>query len=213
MTITLTSLAQQQQLQPIQRFLNSPTPQQWLDVAINQENRDTLLIDHALCEKKAASSAISLMHRYSACSALIKKMSRLAREELKHYELVLNIINRRKIHYENLPPSNYVPHMRRYIRFTEPEKLVDELIIGAIIEARSCERFFLLVPHLDDELAHFYTSLLNSESRHFEDYLTLAKTYAKEDITQRIALFTEKESEYINISDSVFRFHSGILEK
>lgn len=198
-------------LLPIQQFLSSATPPKWLETAINPQNLNTLLIDHALCEKKAASSAISLMHRYYKYGALIKKMSRLAREELKHYELVLAIINRRGIHYENLPPSSYVNHMRHYVRSTEPEKLVDELIIGAIIEARSCERFSLLIPHLDEELSSFYASLLASESRHFEDYLTLAKTYAKEDIAKRVALFTEKESEYIHGTDTVFRFHSGIL--
>lgn len=152
------------------------------------------------------------MHRYFKYSALVKKMSRLAREELKHYELVLAIINRRGIHYENLPPSSYVNNMRHYVRSTEPEKLVDELIIGAIIEARSCERFSLLIPHLDEELSTFYASLLASESRHFEDYLALAKTYAKEDIAKRVALLTEKESEYIHAADSVFRFHSGIIQ-
>lgn len=170
-----------------------------------------LLVDHALCEKKAASSAISLMHRYPERVALLKKMSRLAREELKHYEMVLAIINRRKIAYENLTPSCYVPTMRKHIRFSPLEKLVDELIVGAIIEARSCERFSALIPHLDEELAVFYTSLLNSESRHFLDYLALANLYAKEDITDRIDLLTNVESEYINASDSLFRFHSGII--
>lgn len=192
------------------QFLKSPTPTKWLETAISQ--LDILLVDHALCEKKAASSAISLMHRYYNRSVLVKKMSRLAREELKHYELVLAIINRRGLHYQNLPPSSYVNHMRQYVRSTEPEKLVDELIIGAIIEARSCERFSLLIPHLDEELAAFYASLLASESRHFEDYLALAKTYANEDIGKRVALFTTKESEYIHAPDAVFRFHSGIVE-
>lgn len=196
-------------LLPILQFLKSETPTKWLEAAIQQQ--DVLLVDHALCEKKAASSAISLMHRYPKYGALIKKMSRLAREELKHYELVLAIIHRRGIHYENLPPSTYVKHMRGHVRSTEPEKLVDELIIGAIIEARSCERFSILIPHLDQELATFYTSLLASESRHFEDYLMLAKTYANEDIADRIALFTKKESEYIHAPDTVFRFHSGIV--
>lgn len=198
-------------LQPILQFLNSETPPKWLEAAIDPQNLSTLLIDHALCEKKAASSAMSLMHRYYQYSALVKKMSRLAREELKHYELVLAIIARRNIPYENLSPTTYVNHMRAYVRSTEPEKLVDELIIGAIIEARSCERFSLLIPHLDEELASFYASLLASESRHFEDYLTLARMYSKEDISKRVALLTKKESEYIHGSDSNFRFHSGII--
>lgn len=151
------------------------------------------------------------MHRYPQHDALLKKMSRLAREELKHFEMVLEIIRKRGIRYENLPPSNYVQNMRQHIRTKQPERLVDELIIGAIIEARSCERFSALVPYLDEELAHFYSSLLNSESRHFMHYLSLAQMHAQEDVTNRVEIFTQAESEYINAIDTVFRFHSGIF--
>lgn len=195
--------------QALLQFLKSTTPSKWLELAV--EKLDILLIDHALCEKKAASSAISLMHRYPECDVLLKKMSRLAREELKHFEMVLEILRKRHIAYENLPPSNYVQNMRKHIRTHQPARLVDELVVGALIEARSCERFFALIPHLDAELAHFYTSLLNSESRHFTDYLALANMYANEDITPRVELFTQIESDYIQSNDTVFRFHSGIV--
>ncbi len=194
------------------QFLKSSTPQAWLNVAINPQNLPTLLIDHALCEKKAASSAISLMHRYPEREALLKKMSRLAREELKHFEMVLDVLRKRNISYINLPPSQYVQNMRQYIRTHQPARLSDEMIVGAIIEARSCERFAALLPHLDAELAHFYTSLLNSESRHFQDYLKLAELYSKEDIAPRVEFFTRIESEYIQAKDNIFRFHSGISE-
>ncbi|MCD8499686.1 MAG: tRNA-(ms[2]io[6]A)-hydroxylase [Gammaproteobacteria bacterium] len=197
-------------MQAIQNFLLSSTPILWLNNALKQQ--DILLIDHALCEKKAASSAVSLMHRYPERDALLKKMSRLAREELKHFEMVLEILRHRGIAYKNIIPSGYVQAMRSHIRAHQPARLVDELIIGAIIEARSCERFSALIPHLDRELAYFYSSLLASESRHFNDYLTLARMYANEDIHSRIQLFTELESSYIQGEDSVFRFHSGYVQ-
>lgn len=196
-------------MQAIQSFLLSSTPNLWINNALKKP--DILLIDHALCEKKAASSAISLMHRYPDCDALLKRMSRLAREELKHFEMVLEILRQRGISYKNIIPSGYVKSMRSHIRAHQPARLVDELIVGAIIEARSCERFSALIPHLDTELAHFYSSLLASESRHFNDYLTLARIYANEDIDSRIQLFTALESAYIQGEDSVFRFHSGYV--
>lgn len=194
----------------IKAFLKTTTPQAWIDLLFHEDNISILLIDHALCEKKAASSAISLMHRYPECDALLKKMSRLAREELKHFEMVLNILKARKIKYQNLPPSEYVKTMREHIRSHQPARLVDELIVGAIIEARSCERFSALLPYLDQELAHFYSSLLNSESRHFQDYLALANLYSDENISARVDLLTKIEANYIQSKDQVFRFHSGV---
>jgi len=203
------NLLLQEKIQVIQSFLQSSTPSLWINNALKQQ--DILLIDHALCEKKAASSAVSLMHRYPEREALLKKMSRLAREELKHFEMVLDILRQRGIAYKNITPSGYVQSMRSHIRPHQPARLIDELIIGAIIEARSCERFGALIPYLDPQLADFYSSLLASESRHFNDYLTLARMYANEDIDSRIQLFTALESAYIQGEDSVFRFHSGYI--
>lgn len=172
------------------------------------------MVDHAHCEKKAASTALRLIFRYDDKVALLNKMSRLAREELRHFEMVLKFLKQRNIHYFNISPSNYAKHMVQHIRHTEPDKLVDHLIIGAVIEARSCERFAALVPYLDAELAKFYVSLLKSEGRHFKDYLNLAEKYNtnNQDLDQRIDFFTMIEAEYITSTDNIFRFHSGIPE-
>jgi tRNA-(ms[2]io[6]A)-hydroxylase len=87
--------------------------------------------------------------------------------------------------------------------------LIDTLIVGAFIEARSCERFAALAPHLDEELAKFYRSLLRSEGRHYQDYLKLAEEYAGEPIDDRIELIRQRERELVESEDDLFRFHSG----
>jgi len=195
----------------IYQFLKCATPDAWLDYA--QTHIGLLLVDHAKCEKKAASTALSLMFKYSQRSELQVKMAQLAREEVLHFEQVYEQIQKRGIEYTILSPSRYAAELRKLARASEPYKLVDFCIIGAIIEARSCERFASLVPRLESiepELAKYYRYLLKSESRHFEDYLALAKQYSPTDIDEKLTEFLEKEAELINSPDTVFRFHSGI---
>jgi tRNA 2-(methylsulfanyl)-N6-isopentenyladenosine37 hydroxylase len=194
----------------INRFLHCETPDQWIQNALN--NQPLLLLDHANCEKKAASTAINLMFRYVGDFDMMHKMSRLAREELRHYEQVMQIMQKRNIAYEQISPGRYAGELRKAVRTHEPGRYIDTLIIGAIIEARSCERFAKLAPFLDDELKEFYLSLLKSESRHYEDYLKLAKRAAEgSDISDRIQLFLETEKKLIQSKDEEFRFHSGVL--
>lgn len=140
---------------------------------------------------------------------LIDKMVLLIKEELHHFYQVLEIMNARNIPYENITASRYAKGMMTHVRTHEPAILVDKLICGAYIEARSCERFAKLAPHLDDELHKFYISLLRSEARHFEDYLTLAADVSGEDITDRIHFFGDVEAELILSPDTDFKFHSG----
>jgi len=200
-------------LAEINRFLLCPTPQAWIDWAL--QNSAILLIDHANCEKKAAASAMNLMYRYVDRSELLKKMSQLAREELLHFEQVVEIMRNREIRYVHLSPSRYASSLRELMRTHEPARLVDVLIVGAFVEARSCERFAALAPVLDEEIARFYRSLLRSESRHYEDYLQLARDYARhamsdQEIDARIAMFAGREAELISSTDAEFRFHSGV---
>ena len=194
-------------LQPVRDFLLCPTPQGWIDNAL--ENPDILLIDHANCEKKAAATALSLMNRYIANDRLLNKMSRLAREELRHFEQVIKLMKRREIPYRPVSASRYAGGLRESVRKQDPWQLVDLLIVGAFIEARSCERFAALVPFVDEELGAFYLSLLQSEARHFEDYLTLACEAAPTAIDDRVAEFALLEKELVEAPDTVFRFHSG----
>ncbi|MCL7462665.1 tRNA-(ms[2]io[6]A)-hydroxylase [Pseudomonas sp. NW5] len=194
-------------LAEIELFLRCPTPQAWVEQALTHP--EELLIDHANCEKKAASTALTLLFRYVEKDDLQYKLSRLAREELRHFEQVSALMKKRGITYRPLSASLYAQRLHAHIRKGEPQKLIDTLIVGAFIEARSCERFYRLAPHLDAELGDFYTSLLKSEVRHYQDYLRMAAQYADEPIDERVAFFAELEREAILTPDKDFRFHSG----
>lgn len=213
------------ELQELLDFLPCETPDAWIEVAL--ENPQILLVDHANCELKAAQSAQALIWKYGSAPQdgfeprkgfyvasfdLLNKMSKLAREELRHFEQVLAIMKQRGVAYTQLTAARYAAELRKLIRTQEPDRLVDTLIIGGFIEARSCERFAKLAPHLDPELEKFYISLLKSEARHFRDYLGLAKKVAGSDITDRIELVAAKEKELIESPDQEFRFHSGPVE-
>lgn len=190
-------------------FLPCRTPETWIEAAVSA--LPTLMIDHANCEKKAAATALSLMHRYTDNTALLNKMSRLAREELRHFEQVLKLMTRRGIAYEPVSASRYAQSLRDGMRKKEPDKLIDTLIVGALIEARSCERFAALAPHVDTELSDFYASLLKSESRHFADYINLAKTVGSSaTVEERLKHFCARERTLIESVDTEVRFHSGV---
>ncbi len=192
-------------------FLPCETPDAWIETAL--ENPDILLIDHANCEKKAASTALNLMYRYVDNFALLNKMSRLAREELRHFEQVIAIMKDRGIDYYPLSASRYASGLRVCVSHHEPLRLIDTLIVGAFIEARSCERFAKLAPCLDPELEKFYLSLLKSEARHYRDYLTLARKAANgEPVDDRIQAIRAAEQELIESPDTEFRFHSGVVK-
>lgn len=189
-------------------YLPCRTPDAWIEAAL--ENLETVLIDHAANELKAAQSAMTLIGKNPTKLDLLNKMSRLAREELVHFEQVLKILKKRGIKYQAIKASRYASSMARHIRKGQKESFVDTLIIGSIIEARSCERFEKLAPHLDDELQKFYLSLLKSEARHYQDYLTLARKYAEEPIDDRVTFFLALEKDAILSRDPLFRFHSGV---
>ena len=195
-------------VEEINQFLPCATPDRWIENAL--ENQSLMLIDHANCEKKAASTALSLINRYTDNFDLLNKMSRLAREEMRHFEQVIALMKRRKIEYVHVTASRYAAGLREMVRNREPHKLVDVLIIGAFIEARSCERFARLAPYLDEELQAFYQSLLKSEARHYQDYLRLAEVAAGDvGVDGRVAEIASRERQLIEAPDTEFRFHSG----
>ena len=193
----------------IDAFLGCRTPDAWIEAAL--ADQETLLIDHKNCEFKAASTALSLIAKYNTHLDLINMMSRLAREELVHHEQVLRLMKRRGVPLRPVSAGRYASGLRRLVRAHEPVKLVDTLVVGAFIEARSCERFAALVPHLDEELGRFYHGLLKSEARHYQGYLKLAHNYGDEaDIARRVELVRAAEVELIQSPDQELRFHSGI---
>lgn len=196
-------------LQLLNDFLQVKTPQLWLEQAT--QNIPLLLIDHAHCERKAAATAITFISKYPERKELVELMSPLAREELLHFEKVIHIMEQRGIQFSALHPSTYATQLHKHITKRDgAERLRDQLIIGAIIEARSCERFNALIPHLkDQELAKFYSTLVKAEARHFEDYLHLAQLYGG-DISLRAKQFLDIENKFILAKDTALRFHSGI---
>lgn len=194
----------------IRDFLPCATPWTWVAAAADPANLAVLLVDHANCEKKAASTALNLIYRYVEHPVLLNKLSRLAREELRHFEQVLALMQKRGIDYPQLSASRYAGELRKLVRKQEPARLLDTLLIGAVIEARSCERFAALVPELDDELGAFYASLLKSESRHYQDYLKLAKELATaQEVADRLRKILAVERDLVEQDDPEFRFHSG----
>src|SRR5690606_7434319 len=208
--INTNSLLFMNALARIHQFLHCETPDAWIKNAL--DNQALLLLDHANCEKKAASTAVNLMFRYVGDFDMMNKMSRLAREELRHYEQVMSIMEARGVAYDQITPGRYAGELRKPIRTSEPGRYIDTLIVGAIIEARSCERFAKLAPFLDEELQKFYLSLLKSEARHYEDYLTHAQRAAGDaDISARVQEFLALEKTLIEGIDQEFRFHSGVL--
>ena len=196
-------------LNDIHAFLGTETPDAWVAAALRHQ--DILLIDHKNCEYKAASNAINLMAKYQDREPIANAMSRLAREELAHYERVMKIIRKRDIPLLPLSASRYAAGLRKLVRRSEPGMMTDILLISAFIEARSCERFGAVAPHLDAELREFYSGLLKSEARHFQGYIKLAYLYGDaSDIARRIEAIRPVEQALIADPDTEFRFHSGV---
>jgi len=194
----------------ISAFVSVATPGSWLDEAAGR--LPEMLLDHANCELKAASTALGFLYRYPDRTALVQRMSRLAREELRHFEQVRSIMDDMDIPFERLTASRYAGGLRDAARRDEPCKLLDLLLIGALIEARSCERFAKIAPRLPEKLGRFYGGLLASEARHFEHYIAFAKSEcgaSEAEVEQRLEALKKIEAALILEPDPDFRFHSG----
>ncbi|MGI9246088.1 MAG: tRNA-(ms[2]io[6]A)-hydroxylase, partial [Steroidobacteraceae bacterium] len=187
-------------------FLRGATDPRWFELA--SQRWQELLLDHANCEKKAASTALALMFAYPEDVELADRMSRLAREELRHFELVQQRLVALQVPFRRLSPSRYAERLRKSLRRDEPGRRVDVLLVGALIEARSHERFIGLIPQLGEPLGPFYESLAAAESRHSGLYLKLAEKRG-EDLRQRLQQLAEIEGELALAPDPEFRFHSG----
>jgi tRNA-(ms[2]io[6]A)-hydroxylase len=188
--------------------LLAPTPQRWFEAASARWRE--LLVDHANCEKKAASTALSFMFTYAEDMQLAERLSRLAREELRHFEQVQKYMRELQVPFARVSPSRYAEGLRRLVRNSEPKRLLDLLLCGALIEARSCERFVGLAPKLAGVLGEFYGGLAHSEARHHSLYLRLAEQRAGSmDWSRRLHEIAEVEAELATSPDSQFRFHSG----
>lgn len=189
-------------------ILQAATPRAWVDAAV--ADLPTLLIDHANCEKKAASTALALIFSYPEDRALSVALSRLAREELRHFEQVERLMRKLDVPYLRMKPGRYAGELRKLVRTHEPKRKLDLLIVHAFIEARSCERFRLLAAHLPEDVRALYAQLEQSEARHFELYLDFARReYDAEEIDARVRAIAEREAELATQPDRELRFHSG----
>ena len=195
---------------PDESLLLVPTPSAWQEHAC--ANVPTLLIDHANCEKKAASTALALMFAYAEDLYLTDRMSRLAREELRHYEQVAKLIGSLGIKPLRLSPGRYADGMRRGVARSEPQRELDLMVCGAFIEARSCERFDALAPAIPGPVGSLFATLHAAEARHNRLYLDLARRVSLRedlDLASRCADFAAIEADLITAPDDTFRFHSG----
>jgi tRNA-(ms[2]io[6]A)-hydroxylase len=192
---------------PAMSILRAQTPEAWIAAAV--ERWRELLVDHANCEKKAASTALALMFAYPEDHALAMALSRLAREELRHFEQVQKMMITLGVDFERQQPGRYASGLRAVLRTSEPGRKLDLLLAGALIEARSSERFRLLSSRLQQPLGDFYTQLERSEARHFELYVSLARAAAPDRWRERLDTLAAREAELATEPDPVFRFHSG----
>lgn len=190
------------------KFLQQPTHPDWIDQAL--QNLDTILLDHSHCERKAAGVAVNMMFRYPSYTKLVRTLTAIAREELEHFELVNQWLDRRDIPMAPLPAPPYGSKLSAQVRRDEPERLLDMLLVSGLIEARSHERLGLLAQHLPDpELAKFYRSLMASEARHYGAYWVLATTYFEVDVvTTRLQELAMVESELLATLHPHPRIHS-----
>lgn len=188
--------------------LKSSTSPRWL--ARVEDHLEELLLDHAHCEKKAAGTAMNLIFAYVDRLELVKPLSEIVREELEHFQLVIDLMESRGIRFRRLKPSSYGARLNDLVRKQEPGKAVDRLLVAALIEARSCERFALLKERLEDrELAGFYQSLFESEARHHASYVQMARSFANdEEIRARLEELAAAEAAIIDEGDDLPRMHS-----
>jgi tRNA-(ms[2]io[6]A)-hydroxylase len=188
--------------------LKCETPARWL--AQVDSDLNSILIDHAHCEKKAAGTALNLIFAYVEDADLCRAMTEIVNEELEHFHMVLDLLARRKVRFRRLKPSTYGRELNDLVRKQEPQRAVDRLLVAGLIEARSCERFHVLANHVKDaELCEFYRSLFESEARHHTTYTRLAKHYAPEaDVMSRLDELSALEATIISRGEELPRMHS-----
>lgn len=188
--------------------LQSETQQRWL--AQVDADLESILIDHAHCEHKAAATAMSLLGSYITDGELTAQMTEIVQEELDHFHQVQRLLERRGIGFRLQRPGNYGRELNKLVRGGEPDRAVDRLLVAGLIEARSCERFSLLAEHVrDEELAEFYRSLFESEARHHTTYVKLAKRFADPAVVAgRLKELAAAEAEIIAAGCPLPRMHS-----
>ena len=190
------------------KHLLSLSSERWIKLALS--NPTEILIDHAHCEKKAAGVAIQLMFKYPSEQSISEVLSPIAREELEHFEKILNFLKDKGIEIKPLKPPPYGSELAKNIRREEPYRMLDSFLVAGIIEARSHERLSILALNFEDaSLREIYNSLLESEARHFGVYWKLAQEkFSKKEVFKRLNELAQKESEILSETFPLPRIHS-----
>ncbi|MGB1706466.1 MAG: tRNA-(ms[2]io[6]A)-hydroxylase [Rubripirellula sp.] len=190
--------------------LKSESTTQWLNQV--DQHLDEILIDHAHCERKAATTAMNLMNSYTENRDLCREMTRIVEEELEHFEMVLCLLDERGIQFRRLAAGPYGRKLNALVGSKEPARAVDRLLVASLIEARSCERFSLLSEHVrerDPSLADFYAGLFESEARHHTTYVRLAEHFtSRQAVRSRLAQLSAEESLILTEGSELPRMHS-----
>lgn len=193
---------------PTINILSAPTQRAWVDLAI--ANLDLILLDHSHCERKAAGVALNLMFRYPSYAPLVRQLTAIAQEELAHFEQVNQWLERRGIALASLSAPPYGSQLKAQVRKAEPHRLLDSLLVSALIEARSHERLGLLAQYCPEpDLARFYRGLMASEARHYGVYWVLADHYFERSVvSERLKELSLAESEILATLHPEPRIHS-----
>ncbi len=189
--------------------IQSKTCQKWLSVAVDRI--DLLLIDHAHCERKAAQNAMTLIFKFPHMTEMVMSLSKIVREEMVHFEQVLRLLKKNNMSFRALKSGGYAASLAQAVNHeTTLTQLVDQLLIAAIIEARSCERLGLLAPMLPDTMSGFYAKLHQAEARHCKTFIDLATVIAPNNVQERLTYLAKVEASWLVKPDANFRFHSGM---
>lgn len=179
--------------------LKLPTDPRWVNIA--EKNIEEILIDHAWCEQKAATSCISMIIKYPDLKELVDTLSPIVTEEWAHFRMVLRELEKRNLILGPARNDDYVLQLKKHERKGDrrERQLLDQLLINALIEARSCERFRLLSLNISDEhLKHFYHELMKSEAGHYMTFVELAKIYLPEKLVdERLDELLKEEAKII----------------
>ena len=177
--------------------LKLPTDPRWVNIV--EKNIDEILTDHAFCEQKAASTAISLIINFPEYPELVEEMIALSREEMGHFKMVHDRILERGNTLGRYRKDEYVIQLQKFFPKggSRTEQLIHRLLYAALIEARSCERFRLLSEELQDkDLAEFYRKLMVSEANHYTMFLTFARKYGNlEEVNTKWQALLEYEAD------------------
>lgn len=170
-------------------------PDDWFDKIVG--DLPAVLIDHAHLERKAATGALNL-EKYRSTQKYVRELNEIAIEELQHFELVLDLLKKRGVEFRFTPQSPWITGLMRAVRHGVHEQVIDNLIVCSLIEGRSCEKFQILrdrLPGIDDELAAFYGSLVESEGNHYATYWLMACEVDRDEAHARLDFYLDLEAE------------------